>query len=254
VTLNSGKRAILAYHEVMPESIYSYCVTIARLAAHLLLLRAQGRAGRIHAQVTFDDGEQSQYQHAFPLLAEHGIEATFFVNPGLIGTERKFLGWRQLEELQDAGHSIQSHGWSHKFLTSCSRRELDHELRSSKESLEDRLGRVVQEISVPGGRWDRRVAEACAGAGYKRLYVSDPWISADICGVQLRGRFMVRHTTTVNEIRKVLEGNQRMVWSLRLRSEIKNLLVGIIGDAAYHKLWCRWTRYDEFEQARQNFE
>jgi peptidoglycan/xylan/chitin deacetylase (PgdA/CDA1 family) len=249
--MNVKTRAILAYHEVMPESSYSYCVTCSTFTEHLRLLRSQGNSG-LPAQITFDDGEQSQHRYALPLLAEHGISATFFVTPGLIGTEAKSLGWDQLREVSAAGHSIQSHGWSHKFLTLCSRQELVHELRASKESLEDHIGRVVQGISVPGGRWNRQVAKAAAWAGYEQLYVSDPWIDTEVCGVQVVGRFMVRRTTSVVDLKKILERDPRMLWTLRMRSEVKKRVVSLIGDGVYHRLWCRLTGYSEFEEARQS--
>src|SRR5712671_5216633 len=163
--------AVFAYHEVMPESNYAYCVTSSAFAEHLRLIDSLRKSSSPGAQVTFDDGEQSQYHNALPWLAEYGIKATYFVTPGLIGTAAKFLGWDELRALQAAGHSIQSHGWSHKFLAFCSETDLAHELRASKQSLEDNLGSVVEEISVPGGRWDRRVIQACAAVGYSRAYV-----------------------------------------------------------------------------------
>ena len=172
---------VLAYHEVMPESSYAYCVTCDSFAGHLGML---GSLDKFSAQITFDYGEQSQFLNALPRLQERGISATCFVNPGLVGTEPKFLRWHQLRAVQAAGHSVQSHGWSHKFLTSCDDQELALELVMSREILQEKLGAAVEEISVPGGRWDRRVIEACASAGYKRVYVSDPWISEEMAGVK----------------------------------------------------------------------
>ena len=191
---SANRNMVLAYHEVMPESNYAYCVTSASFAEQLRLLDSLKKNKSVDTQITFDDGEQSQYHNVLPLLAEYGFKATYFVTPGLIGTAAKFLGWDELRALQAAGHSVQSHGWSHKFLTLCSETELAHELRASKQSLEDNLGSAVEEISVPGGRWDRRVIHACAAVGYRRVYVSDPWIEAEIGGVEVIGRFMVRRS------------------------------------------------------------
>jgi peptidoglycan/xylan/chitin deacetylase (PgdA/CDA1 family) len=245
--------AILAYHEVMPDSTYSYCIPCSMFQEHLQLLRtlSQETPSQFGAQVTFDDGEQSQYHNAVPLLAEHGIKATYFVTPGLISTAAKFLSWSQLKELRNAGHSVQSHGWSHKFLTTCTREELAHELKASKEAVEDKLGCAVDEISVPGGRWDRRVLEACGRAGYKRVYVSEPWINAEICGVSVLGRFMVRRTTSMAELGKMVRGDKQALWNLKMRSQVKKHVVKVIGDGLYHRLWCRLTGYNEFEEARQ---
>jgi peptidoglycan/xylan/chitin deacetylase (PgdA/CDA1 family) len=242
---------VLAYHEVMPESNYAYCVTSGSFAEQLRLLASLKKSASQCIQVTFDDGEKSQFHNALPLLTQYGFKATYFVTPGLIGTAAKFFGWNDLRTLQAAGHSIQSHGWSHKFLTFCSEAELAHELRASKQSLEDNLASAVEEISVPGGRWDRRVLHGCAAAGYRRVYVSDPWVEAEIDGVEVIGRFMVRRTTTTAELEKIVAKDRSALRKLRLRSQLRGSLVGVLGDSLYHRLWCRLTGYNDFEAARQ---
>ena len=109
----------------------------------------------------------------------------------------------------------------------------------------------MEEISVPGGRWNRRVIEACALAGYRRVYVSEPWILTSMSGVEVIGRFMVRRTTTMVELRKMVQRDRRALWKMRLRSQLKQGIVGLVGDGLYHRLWCRLTGYNEFEAARQ---
>ncbi len=247
----ADRNMVLAYHEIMPESNYAYCVTSEAFAEQLRLFDALRRAKSLGIKITFDDGEQSQLHNALPLLAEYGFKATYFVTPGLIGTAAKFLGWNDLRALQAARHSVQSHGWSHKFLTFCSEEELTHELRASKQSLEDNLGSAVEEISVPGGRWNRQVIPACAATGYRRVYVSDPWIEAEIDGVEVIGRFMVRRTTTIPDLEKIVGKDPSALRKLRLRSQFRGGLVGVLGDSLYHRLWCRLTGYNEFEAARQ---
>jgi peptidoglycan/xylan/chitin deacetylase (PgdA/CDA1 family) len=246
-----NRNMVLAYHEVMPESNYAYCVTAASFAEQLRLLDSLRKTKSLETRITFDDGEQSQFHNAVPLLAEHGFKATYFVTPGLIGTAAKFLGWDDFRALQAAGHSVQSHGWSHKFLTFCSETELSHELRASKQSLEDNLGSAVEEISVPGGRWNRRVVHACAAAGYRRVYVSDPWVEMTMDGVEVIGRFMVRRTTTIPELEKIVAKDRSALRKLRLRSQLRGGVVGVLGDSLYHRLWCRLTGYNDFEAARQ---
>jgi len=245
------RNMVLAYHEVLPESSYAYCVTSASFTEQLRLLDSLKRTKSLDAQITFDDGEQSQFHNALPLLTQYGFKATYFATPGLIGTAAKFLGWNDLRALQAAGHSIQSHGWSHKFLTFCSEAELAYELRASKQSLEDNLGSAVQEISVPGGRWDSRVVHACAAAGYRRIYVSHPWVETEIRGIEVIGRFMVRRTTTIAELEKIVAKDRSALRKLRLRSQLRDGLVGVLGDSLYHRLWCRLTGYNDFEAARQ---
>jgi peptidoglycan/xylan/chitin deacetylase (PgdA/CDA1 family) len=248
---SASSSMVLAYHEVMPESNYAYCVTSEAFAEQLRLLDSLKKTKSLDAKITFDDGEQSQFHNALPLLAQHEFKATYFVTPGLIGTAAKFLGWDELKSLQAAGHSIQSHGWSHKFLTFCSETELTHELRISKQSLEKNLGNAVEEISAPGGRWNRRVLQACAAAGYRRVYVSDPWIETEISGLKIVGRFMVRRMTTITELEKIVAKDPGTLLKLRLRSQLRGGLVTMLGDSLYHRLWCRLTGYNDFEAARQ---
>jgi polysaccharide deacetylase len=249
--LSANSNMALAYHEVMPESNYAYCVTSEAFAEQLRLVDSLRKTKLLDAQITFDDGEQSQFHNALPLLAQHGVKATYFVTPGLIGTAAKFLGWDDLKALQAAGHSIQSHGWSHKFLIFCSEAELTHELRASKQSLEENLGSAIEEISVPGGRWNRRVLQACAAAGYRRVYISDPWVETEISGMKIIGRFMVRRTTTIAEFEKIVAKDPGTLRKLRLRSQLKESVVSMLGDSLYHRLWCRLTGYNDFEAARQ---
>lgn len=248
---SANSNMVLAYHEVMPESNYSYCVTLASFAEQLSLLDSLKKTKSFNAHITFDDGEQSQFHNALPLVTEYGFKATFFVTPGLVGTAAKFLGWDEFKALQAAGHSIQSHGWSHRFLTYCSEAELAHELLASRQSLEDNLGTTVAEISVPGGRWDRRVLQASAAAGYRRVYVSDPWVETEIDGVEVIGRFMVRRTTTLPELEKIVAKAPSALRKLRLRSRLREGLVGMLGDSLYHRIWCRLSGHNSFEAARQ---
>jgi peptidoglycan/xylan/chitin deacetylase (PgdA/CDA1 family) len=247
----ADRNMVLAYHEIMPESNYAYCVTSEAFAEQLRLLDSLKKAKSLGIKITFDDGEQSQLHNALPLLAKYGFKATYFVTPGLIGTAAKFLGWNGLRDLRVAGHSVQSHGWSHKFFTFCSDAELAHELQASRKSLEDNLGCAVEEISVPGGRWNRQVIHACAAAGYRRVYVSDPWVETEIDGVEVIGRFMMRRTTTIPELEKIVAKDRSALRKLRLRSQLRGGLAGVLGDSLYHKLWCRLTGYNEFEAARQ---
>lgn len=228
---------VLTYHEVEPdESSDLYRVTCRQLEEHLLVLSAH-RAG-LAAQITFDDGHLSNYQHALPLLEKHGLRAIFFVTAGWIETRPEFMTWTQLKEMVSLGHPVQSHGWSHTFLTQCSSEELAKELERSKRTLEDRLSVAVEAISVPGGRWSPQVLEACARAGYKRVYTSEPWMHPEKrLGVDVRGRLMVHRKLGPDQLRRILSGQSRLWFFLRLRHRIKGTLRNLLGDRLYHRLW-----------------
>src|SRR3954469_20813162 len=59
--------------------------------------------------ITFDDGWENQYRHAFPILRRFGLTATFFVFTTPLGKDDKLMTWEQLRELQAAGMTMGSH-------------------------------------------------------------------------------------------------------------------------------------------------
>ena len=64
--------------------------------------------------LTFDDGLRSQLETAIPLLDEHGLQATFYLNPPRDGDEddwrARLAPWRAAAE---RGHEIGNHSLTH---------------------------------------------------------------------------------------------------------------------------------------------
>ena len=243
---------IPTYHEITEEtSGYSYSVTAEQFAAHMAVVAKHSpAAGR--PQITFDDGVQSQFNHALPAMRQNSITATFFVNAGLIELVPEYMTWEQLAETLRQGHRIQSHGWSHAYLPDCSDAKLEEELRCSKETLEQKLGAEVDEISMPGGRWDRRVLEACARAGYRRVYLSDPWARSKAqTGVEVVGRLMVRSATSTHELQKALNARGAGVLAARTRYRVKEAIKSALGHKLYHRLWLALSGYNQFASDTQ---
>lgn len=241
----------LAYHEITEhDSVYLYGVSASQFNEHLRRLATVGRSGSSTARITFDDGHISQYERAFPVLQDLSMRATFFVTAGWIDKRPEYMSWKQLGALSRAGHEVQSHGWSHAHLTLCSDDELREELRRSKGTLEDRLGIEVTAISAPGGRWNQRVLRACEEAGYKQLFVSDPWIAKKRVGqIDVLGRWMVTRTMDENEIASLLDGRRTSAALLRARNLLKLAARMIIGDRAYQALWRLVARKSQIPRA-----
>jgi peptidoglycan/xylan/chitin deacetylase (PgdA/CDA1 family) len=231
---------ILAYHEVEVEkSNYIYAVTSSQLDAHLKFVAERNRHRSDETQVTFDDGHISNFLIARRLLEKHELKATFFVTVGRAGIHAQTMSAGQLRELADQGHSVQSHGWSHKFLVHCSPLDLRIELSRSKAELEKHTGALVDAISVPGGRWNGRVLRAAAEAGYQRVYTSDFWRkNVYRNGVNLAGRIMVRNDMDISKIEKRLSMDAGDMRILAAKYGLKNILRQVTGDHLYHRLWC----------------
>ncbi len=233
-------RRILTYHEVEPgKSTYVYAVTEQQLDEQLQMVAERNRREPDSTELTFDDGHISNYEIARPALERHGLKAVFFVTAGRVGTHSQTMNWEQLRTLTNTGHSVQSHGWSHKFLIHCSPTELGDELRQSKAELEQRTGVPVFSISLPGGRWNDRVLRAAADAGYQRVYTSEFWRKAEVRqGVLVSGRFMIRTDISIGQFEGWLSMDVQSLRMMRAKNFLQNAVRRVTGDRLYHELWC----------------
>jgi peptidoglycan/xylan/chitin deacetylase (PgdA/CDA1 family) len=117
--------------------------------------------------ITFDDGYRDVLGEAAPVLRRLHMHATAFVITGRIsGPDPSFLTWGELRRLRRDGFDIGSHTVTHRDLTALTPPELEHELTASRRILERRLGTRAQWFAYPAGRYDARVLDAAAAAGY----------------------------------------------------------------------------------------
>jgi peptidoglycan/xylan/chitin deacetylase (PgdA/CDA1 family) len=123
--------------------------------------------------ITIDDGYESVYREAFPILQEHGMTATVFVTtgdrPGRDSSERlppfegqPMMSWSELGEIVDAGFAIGAHTLTHPDLTRLSESEAEAEIVGAKAILENRLGVSVRSFAYPRGKYDQQAREIAA--------------------------------------------------------------------------------------------
>jgi peptidoglycan/xylan/chitin deacetylase (PgdA/CDA1 family) len=118
--------------------------------------------------ITIDDGYESVYRHAWPLLKKYGFPATLFVYSDFIGA-RDGLSWAQLQEMASSGvMDIQSHSKSHRNLIerrpgesdAAYRAAIEAEVRQPRQLLERRLqGVKVTHFAYPFGDANELVLE-----------------------------------------------------------------------------------------------
>jgi peptidoglycan/xylan/chitin deacetylase (PgdA/CDA1 family) len=129
--------------------------------------------------ITFDDGWESVYRHAFPLLRKHGMAATLFIYSDFIGS-REALNWAQMEEMQRSGLvDVQAHSKTHRNLTerlegetdAAYRARVDTELRHPRAFIERSLaakgGHKVRHYAYPYGDTNDVVIDAMQRHGYE---------------------------------------------------------------------------------------
>lgn len=240
---SSSRRLYLLYHEISPEpSKYTYALDKATFRRHLdFFSKLRGKDnGWLWPEVTFDDGHASNLD-ALPLLSEFGITAHFFITVGWTSERPEYLTWSQLAELQRAGHKIGAHGWSHTLLTHCTKEQLQVELSDARRRLEDNLGTAVTTMSLPGGRMNQHVLDACRSAGYQQIFTSVPRSETSETA-ELPGRINVRSDAGTAWLEELLRADGNLLNRMERNYRLKQAAQHALGDRLYEKVWAILNR------------
>ena len=81
--------------------------------------------------ITFDDGHESNYKVAYPILKRFALTAAFFVVVSHLDSPGS-LTVKQMEEMNAEGMSIQSHTLTHPYLIKLDKGQMERELSESK--------------------------------------------------------------------------------------------------------------------------
>lgn len=232
------------YHALRAfPSRYSYVLETAVFERQLDLIADAGKKRNpgVSVEVTFDDGHSSDFEVALPVLNARGLTAQFFITAGWTGRRSGYMDWSEVRRLYDGGHKIGAHGWSHALLTHCPERELQAELRESRRLLEDKLGIPITTMSLPGGRYNRRVLSACQEAGYTKVYTSEPRMEMLATEFTV-GRVNITSHMTVDSIACLVQPGSNELAKLQSQYRKKEAVQRVLGDWLYEKLWNAWNR------------
>jgi len=237
-------RLYLLYHELRPtRSSYSYVVETGEFEKQLdlfLKLRTTDGPG-LWPEITFDDGHISNFEFGLPILQSRAIKAGFFITVGWTGRRRGYMSWQELRALHQAGQRIGAHGWSHALLTHCNARGLHSELVDARLTLEDKLGTSITTMSLPGGRYNRRILTACQEAGYTQIFTSIPRAEPDPAGPTV-GRLNIRGEMSLEWITKLLQPGSNLLSGLERQYQMKAAAKSLLGDRLYEKVWALLNR------------
>jgi peptidoglycan/xylan/chitin deacetylase (PgdA/CDA1 family) len=213
---------------------------VISLSQLMSVVSTERRAPEKVIVITFDDGLKNFYSAACPILNQYGFSATIFVPTDFIGEQSwwyadynlkplPMLNWQELTELAKKGVDIQSHGCSHSKLTYLTQSEIEHEVRKSKDILEQGLRKSVDYFCYPFGEVDQNIIGAIKNAGYKGaicleegLYkvADDPYLikrqSLDFISI-------VDEWTALLSIRACVQGT--FAWYVRAKRRLKGLWV-----------------------------
>jgi peptidoglycan/xylan/chitin deacetylase (PgdA/CDA1 family) len=127
--------------------------------------------------ITFDDGFRDCLSNAAPILQKHGLTATFFLVPGLMGGESEWLArerglripmasWADARALVAAGFECGSHSMTHPRFTELTSDQCALELTQSRIALQNELSTSINHFAYPFGLYSEDARAAVESSGY----------------------------------------------------------------------------------------
>lgn len=155
--------------------------------------------------MSFDDGYEAVYSHAFPILKKFGMVGTAYITTGVTDKEG-YMSWGQLKELENLGWEIGAHTDTHPELEKISLKDAKKEAFTSLDKLKAH-GLKATGFAFPYGSYTQADVAALSTrfvelrGFWDRDELNDP-TSMNANLVQVKG---VVKETTIDEIKSWLD-------------------------------------------------
>lgn len=171
------KVLIIYYHEVVEdEESFSYQkIGKTKFEEQMAFLKEQGYQTLYFSElknpipekaviVSFDDGFESVYQNAMPIMKKYGIKGNVYLPTAYVGKE-KFMTWDMVRELSKDGFEMQAHTHNHVDIRGLDEDGLRKEITDSNERFLSELGQIPTAFCMPFGTYDKASVRALKKIG-----------------------------------------------------------------------------------------
>jgi peptidoglycan/xylan/chitin deacetylase (PgdA/CDA1 family) len=246
------RTVFLMYHELeesgrplcQAESGYvRYVLPSSEFRAQMQFLKSNGWRGVTVSEglshqpenvaITFDDGCETDFICAAPVLQELGFGATFYVTTGSIG-KRGYLNQSQLRELSSLGFEIGCHSMTHAYLTDLDEKGVYREIAEAKTQLEQLICSPVEHFSCPGGRHNERISDVALRAGYRTVATSRIHANSASTDRLALGRVPMMRATSLTTFGNLCSGQG--LWLLNLFVHLREVMKMLLGNSVYDRL------------------
>jgi len=185
---NHSSPLILTYHSISSNfHIGLNAVHPNRFRKHVQFIANlnNSTAENNHIKIAFDDGYESVYTNAFPIMEEYGLKGIVFPITGYIGRSNNWdvtfginkamhLNIDQILSLSDNGWEIGSHGHLHKSFKWLNIDEIKEDVKISKEYIEGLTGKEAISFCLPFGDLTKKAIKIIEEAGFMKLFMQLP--------------------------------------------------------------------------------
>lgn len=165
--------------------------------------------------ITMDDGHESVYTQALPVVEKYRIPVTLFIYPSAISNASYAMTWKQLQALKATGlFDIQSHTYWHPNFKIEKRRLppaqynkfADLQLQRSKQMLDKKVGIHVTILAWPFGIYDEDLMQKARKAGYIAAFALNGRHAGDADNIMAISRYLVTDRDYGHVFEQILEG------------------------------------------------
>ncbi|MHB1537796.1 MAG: polysaccharide deacetylase family protein [Solirubrobacteraceae bacterium] len=158
--------------------------------------------------LSFDNGYQSQFSNALPVLRHYGWKAIENMQLSGLPPSQGGLSQAQLHGLIDAGWELDTQGYSHAELPALTPAELHFQVVQARKTVQRRYHVPVNWFCYPSGHYNARVIAAVEEAGFKGSTTVIPgWANATESPYRLP-RLRVLGGTSGEGLISLVEGTQ----------------------------------------------
>lgn len=134
--------------------------------------------------ITIDDGFDSIYDEAYPVLKEFGFPFAFFIYTNFLGGAGRTLSVDEIKEMMENGGTLGCHSVSHPYVSKVRAERnkgpeayakfLRNEMVESAKILKEKIGVRPKVYAYPGGYYADDMFEMADEAGYEALFTVNP--------------------------------------------------------------------------------
>lgn len=127
--------------------------------------------------ITFDDGYEDNYTHAFAILQKYQFKATIYLVPQKKENDwelfankdfDKLLSTQQIQTMQESGLiEFGAHTMHHSNLTRLDDAEMTKEIEDSKKYVETISGQPCYSFAYPYGKYNDKIVDKVKQVGYE---------------------------------------------------------------------------------------
>ena len=188
--ISSNAVVVLQYHHIDNDTPSSTSTSIGLFQKHIQYiinhnfnvisipelisnLKANKPLNENTVAITFDDGYESVYRHAFPILKKHKLPFTVFIDTAAIEEKRRdHVSWQQISEMKLAGATIANHTHRHSHLVRNQESMKDwkervvKDITEAQDILKARLNQDIKILAYPYGEFDNNTVKVVSELGY----------------------------------------------------------------------------------------